>query len=236
VTWEEPVTWEEYAAAWSKLHGGFDPRGASGVVRGWVRVAYRIGSWLGGRRIGPMAVTTAGLLLCLAVPAVVPAGPAGLLLGALLVLLAGFADGLDGAVAVVTGRTTRLGFVYDSVADRLGELAWLTAFWIFGMAGPGAGAPGWLVVAAGATSWLHEYARARATAAGMAEIGVVTVGERPTRVSIAISGLLVAGLAGLVHSGWAGAVLTVAVSAWLVLGLIGLAQLVIAIRRELSDG
>ena len=62
-------------------------------------------------------------------------------------------------------------------ADRIGELGWLAAFWV-------AGAPGWLVVAAGAASWLHEYLRARATAGGMAEIGAVTAlgaqGERAT--------------------------------------------------------
>jgi phosphatidylglycerophosphate synthase len=99
-------------------------------------------------------------------------GPGGLVLGGVLVLLAAFADGLDGAVAVVTGTASRLGFVYDSVADRIGEVAWLAAFWL-------AGAPGWLVVGTGAVSWLHEYVRARAAAAGMADIGAVTVGSDP---------------------------------------------------------
>src|SRR3954447_5772319 len=189
------VTWDEYVTAWSRLHGGFDPRAASPVVRGWVRTAYRTGSFLARRRVGPAAVTTAGLALCLAVPFVARLGRGGLLVGALLVLLAGFADGLDGAVAVVAGRTTRLGFVYDSVADRLGEAAWLAGFWV-------AGAPAALVVAAGTGSWPHEYVRARAAMAGMAEIGAVTVGERPTRVSVAISGLLVAGVADFVRPGW----------------------------------
>lgn len=232
------MTWDEYVAAWSKLHGGFDPRESSAVVRGWVLIAYRIGSWLGARRVGPMAVTTAGLILCLAVPVAAVFGRVGLLAGAVLVLLAGLADGLDGAVAVITRRTTRLGFVYDSLADRLGEAAWLLAFWIFVPPGGefGAGAPAGLVVAAGATSWLHEYARARATVAGMSEIGAVTVGERPTRVSIAISGLLVAGLAGYLRPDWAAVVLTAAAAAWLALAVIGLGQLMAAIRRELSGG
>jgi phosphatidylglycerophosphate synthase len=221
------VTWDEYVTAWSRLHGGFDPRAASPVVRGWVRTAYRAGSFLGRLRVRPATVTTAGLVLCLAVPFAVRLGRGGLLLGALLVLLAGFADGLDGAVAVVTGRTTRLGFVYDSIADRLGEVGWLAAFWL-------AGAPAWLVVAAGMVSWLHEYLRARAAVAGMAEIGAVTVGERPTRVSIAISGLLVAGGAGFVRPDWAATVLTVAAAAWLALAVIGVAQLAVAVRRELS--
>nr|WP_296070784.1 CDP-alcohol phosphatidyltransferase family protein [uncultured Actinoplanes sp.] len=213
------MTWDEYVAAWSRLHGGFDPRGASSVVRGWLRVAYRAGSWLGGKRIGPAAVTTAGLFLCLAVPAVVPAGRWGLLLGALLVLVGSFADGLDGAVAVITGKASRLGYVYDSVADRVGELAWLAAFWL-------AGAPGWLVVSAGAASWLQEYLRARATAAGMEEIGVVTVAERPTRVLIAIFGLLLGFLLP--------PAITVAAAVWLVLALAGLVQLSVTVRRRLD--
>ncbi len=220
------MTWEEYTASWARLHGGFNPAQASAVVRGWVRLAYRAGSWLAARRVGPTAVTTAGLLLCLAAPAVVPLGPAGLLLAALLILSAAFADGLDGAVAVLTGRATRLGYVYDSVADRLGELAWLTAFWL-------AGAPGWLVAAAGAASWLQEYARARATAAGMDDIGVVTVAERPTRVLVAIFGLLIAAAVPAAISIPSSTAMTVTVAVWLALALIGLGQLTVAIRRAL---
>ena len=213
------MLWDDYAGAWSRLHGGFDPRQANFLVRGWVRIAYAVGSWLGRRRVGPMAVTTAGLLICFLVPAsVLLLDRPGVFLAAVLVLVAALADGLDGAVAVLTGRTTRLGYVYDSVADRLGELAWLVAFWL-------AGAPGWLVVTAGAASWLQEYARARATAAGMAEIGVVTVSERPTRVLVAIFGLLAAfAYAPLI---------TAATAVWLALAAVAGLQLLIAIRRAL---
>ncbi|MEV4349873.1 CDP-alcohol phosphatidyltransferase family protein [Actinoplanes sp. NPDC049596] len=239
------MLWEQYAVAWSRLHGGFDPRQASPLVRGWVRIAYRAGSWLTRHRIGPMAVTTAGLVLCLLVPVAVLLGRAdslggpglsfsgarlsdspgvlarvGLLLAAALALVAALADSLDGAVAVISGRTTRLGYVYDSVADRLGELAWLTAFWL-------AGAPGWLVTLAGATSWLHEYARARATAAGMSEIGVVTVAERPTRVLLTIFGLLSAAALPFL--------ITAATTLWLLLALTAATQLTVAIRRSLAD-
>ncbi len=221
------MTWEEYARAWSALHGGFDPASASPLVRGWVRLAYRGGTVLGRAGLSPTAVTLAGLALCLAVPFAATFGPAGLVVGALLVLAAGFADAFDGAVAVVTGRTSRVGFVVDSVADRIGEIAWLAALWV-------GGAPGWLVVAGGAVSWLHEYLRARATAAGMPDIGAVTVGERPTRVSVAISGLLVGGLAGLVHPGWDTVLVTVAAAAWLGLGVVGIVQLAAAVRRALS--
>ncbi|MBB2941657.1 CDP-diacylglycerol--glycerol-3-phosphate 3-phosphatidyltransferase [Actinoplanes lutulentus] len=211
------MTWDEYATAWSALHGGFDPRRASPLVRGWVLCAYRIGSFLGSKRISPLTVTIAGVILCLAVPLAALAGRGGLVAGALLVLLAAVADGLDGAVAVVTGRVSRAGFVYDSVADRVGELGWLAAFWV-------AGAPGPLVVAAGAASWLHEYVRARAAASGMAEIGAVTVGERPTRVSVSIVGLLVCALSLPAF---------LPVSVWLVLQIVGFAQLVVVVRRSL---
>jgi CDP-diacylglycerol--glycerol-3-phosphate 3-phosphatidyltransferase len=221
------LTWEEYARAWSALHGGFDPASASPLVRGWIRMAYRGGTVLGRFGLSPTAVTLAGLLLCLLVPLAAALGPAGLVTAALLVLAAGFADAFDGAVAVVTGRTSRLGFVVDSVADRIGEIAWLAALWV-------GGAPGWLVVAGGALSWLHEYVRARAAAAGMPDIGAVTVGERPTRVSVAISGLLIGGLAGLVHPGWDAMVLTIAAAVWLGLGAVGLVQLSAAVRRALS--
>ena len=218
------MTWDEYVVAWSRLHGGFDPGTASPVVRGWLRAAYRIGSWLGRMRVGPSAVTTAGLICCLAVPVAAPAGRAGLLAGALLVVLAALADALDGAVAVVTGRASRCGFVADSLADRVGEAAWLTAFWLVG-------APGWLAAAAGAASWLHEYARARATVAGMSEIGVVTVAERPTRVLVAVGGLAVAGVLGR-----APLVVTIAAAVWLGLAVVGSVQLTRAIRRALAAG
>jgi CDP-diacylglycerol--glycerol-3-phosphate 3-phosphatidyltransferase len=84
-------------------------------------------------------------------------------------------------------------------------------------------------------SWLHEYVRARAIAAGMPDIGAVTVGERPTRVSVAISGLLVGGVAGLVRDGWDAAVVTVAAVAWLALAVIGLGQLTAVVRRALRS-
>jgi CDP-diacylglycerol--glycerol-3-phosphate 3-phosphatidyltransferase len=214
------VTWDEYAVAWSRLHGGFDPRTGSVLVRGWVRIAYVLGTRLAS--VGPSWITLCGLVLCVSVPFAGLMPFAGLLLGAALVLLAALADSLDGAVAVLGGRATRLGYVLDSVAARVGEAAWLAAFVV-------GGAQGWLVVAAGAASWLHVFARARATAAGMNEIGAVTVGERPTRVLIALFGLLAAGVAG--H---APLVLTVAAAVWLALAVAGLVQQAVAIRRAID--
>jgi len=218
--------WHEYASRWAALHGGFDPRQAGVVVRGWVRLSYEIGSRLGRLRVSPTAVTVTGLGLCAATPIAATRGPSGLFTAAILVLLAAVADSVDGAVAVATDRTTRLGYVYDSVADRLGEVAWLLAFWLVG-------APGALVVAGGALSWLHEYIRARATAAGMTEIGTVTVGERPSRVSVTMVAFLAAAAAGRLDRDLVPGTLTVFLAIWILLAAFGLAQLSHAVRRLL---
>jgi CDP-diacylglycerol--glycerol-3-phosphate 3-phosphatidyltransferase len=221
------LTWQQYAAVWSALRGGVDPERAAPVVRGWLRLAYAGGRLLGWLRVAPAAVTAVGLLLCLAVPVAATRGPGGLLLGAALTLAAGAADALDGAVAVVTGRVSRLGFVYDSLADRLGEAAWLVAFWL-------AGAPGPLVAAGGAACWLHEYVRARAAGAGMRGIGAVTVAERPSRVLVAVAGLLLGGVSGGLAPTLVPGTMTLAAVAWLVLGILGLGQLIAAVRRDLA--
>ncbi|MEV0810172.1 CDP-alcohol phosphatidyltransferase family protein [Micromonospora sp. NPDC050200] len=220
------LKWDDYATAWARLHGGFDPRAAAPVVRAWLRFAYHLGYILGRLRVSPTAVTVAGVLLCLCVPLFSVRSVDGPIIGALFVLLASVADSVDGAVAVATNRSTRLGYVYDSVADRLGEIAWLTAFWLVG-------APGALVVAGGALSWLHEYVRARAVAAGMRDIGAVTVGERPTRVCVALVGLLLAGLTGLVDADLAAGTITMAAAVWVLLAGFGLGQLLSTVRRAL---
>ncbi|MFC0529606.1 CDP-alcohol phosphatidyltransferase family protein [Phytohabitans kaempferiae] len=214
--------WDEYAVAWARLHGGFDPREAGPLVRGWLRISYAIGSGLARVGIPPSGVTFAGLVFSVSVP-VLADRPT---IAAVFVLLAAIADSADGATAVVSGRATRIGYVYDSVADRLGEAAWLVAFWLVG-------APAMLVVVAAGLSWLHEYVRARVTAAGMRDIGVVTVAERPTRVSVAFVGLLIAGVAGAVQPDLPAGTITVVTAVWLLLAFVGLLQLLAAFHRAL---
>jgi phosphatidylglycerophosphate synthase len=218
------LNWDEYAVAWARLHGGFDPRRAGPAVGGWLRMAYGIGAGLARVRVPPALVTLTGLVLCVAVP-VLSDRPA---VAAVFVLLAAMADSVDGAVAVVSGRATRLGYLYDSLVDRLGEGCWLVAFWLVG-------APGTLVVAAGALSWLHEYVRARVTSAGMKDIGVVTIGERPTRVAVAVVGLVLAGWVGVIQSDLPAGTITVVSAVWVLLAVVGLAQLLAAVHRSLRD-
>lgn len=78
---------------------------------------------------------------------------------------------------------------------------------------------------------LQEYARARAGNAGMGEVGVVTVWERPTRVILTAALLLGCGLL----PGSADLIATGGAAVWVVLGLIGLTQLLVVVRGRLTD-
>jgi len=142
------------------------------------------------------------------------------------VALSGLVDSLDGAVAVLAGRSTAFGFVLDSVVDRCSDLLYLLALWLVG-------APARVVVAAGAVMMLQEYTRARAGAAGMAEVAVVTVWERPTRVIVTAKFLLGAALYRSTSPTAAAAWATVAGWVWLGLGVVGLVQLTVVVRRRL---
>ena len=221
-----PDTWAGYAERWSELHGGYDPRAASFFVRGWLFLAFQVSRRLARTPIGPDAVTVLGLALSVGVPLAAGLGGAWPLLGAALVLASALADTADGALALLTDRVSRLGSVYDSAADSLSEACWTVALVLVG-------APVWLAVAAGGVAWLHEYVRARATVAGMADLGTVTVGERPTRVIVVLFALLVTGVLGVVHDSLTATAATVATAVWALLGLLALGQLVVAVRREL---
>lgn len=223
----ERLSWDGYAAAWAGLHGGFDARQATRAVRSWLRVGYGVGTVLSRLRVSPTTVTTTGLLLSLLVPASTARDGWWPLLAALFVLLSALADTVDGAVAVIASRTTRLGSVYDAVADRIGEASWAAALWVLGVPGP-------LAAGCCGVGWLHEYLRSLATGAGMTLVGSVTVGERPYRVSAAVVGLLFGGAAGLVSADLARAAATFVATGWLLLGVFGLRHLFSTVRRVLA--
>jgi CDP-diacylglycerol--glycerol-3-phosphate 3-phosphatidyltransferase len=193
-----------------------------GVIGAWLRLTYVVARLLVVARVPPNAVTLGGL----AVAAVsVPFAAAGrwALLAASLVALAGLLDGLDGAVAVIGGRVTRAGAVLDAVCDRVAELAMVAALGV-------AGAPPLLCLLGVLVALLHEYLRAVARVAGMAQVGAVTVSEKPTRVIITAMFLLAAGVYPDGAAAWAGS----GAVAWGLVGLVGLGQLVHAVRQRLT--
>lgn len=221
------LDWAGYAAQWQALHGGYDPDAASRPVRVWLKLSYQLARGLARLGASPAMVTVAGLVVCLLVPAVAAQPGGWAALSGALVLFAGLLDSLDGALAVVSRRVTRFGYVYDGVVDRTGEAAWLVAFWVLGT-------PGWLTALTAFLIFLHEYLRARATSAGQLRATGATFAERPIRVVICAFGLLLAGGAGTISATLAAGAGTLTVAIWLLLGLIGFLQLFAAVRRDLS--
>ena len=208
-------------ADWSSLHGGIAP---SRMVRGWLRIIRLLA---GGpiARIHPDVLSAAGVGALAGAWAVIirPGWPA---LSVLLILVAGLLDGLDGAVALTTRRARPMGAVIDSVADRLGDLLLGACLLALGAA------MSW-VLAAVALLLLLEYLRARAQSVGMPGVGAVTVAERPTRLILV--GVAAAGAAvfprGMPLIGWDWAD-AMAVT-WTVVGVVGLGQLVLGVRRSM---
>jgi phosphatidylglycerophosphate synthase len=196
-------------------------------VRAWLRLAYGVGRVLAAVGVQPGAVTASGVLVSFLVPVVVLFGGPWLLVAAGLVVVSALADSADGAVAVISSQTSRLGAFYDSMADRISEAAWLLALWLLGV-------PGILVTVCGGLAWLHEYARARAAVSGMTGIGAVTVAERPTRVILVTLALVLGAAASSVSPRLTSGIVTVIVSVWVVLGILGAARLLSSIRLDLG--
>lgn len=216
-------TFPEYLDDWSALHGGYLPQ-TSFWARSWLRLGYLLARPLAGR-VSPNTLTAAGALASAAAVAAAWAGGRWALLAAALVLVTAGCDTVDGAVAVLGGRSSRLGPIWDSLADRWSEAAFAGSLVVVCAFGRGDVAV--LVFAVTALpGFLLEYARARAAATGSAGIGVVTVGERPTRVLTALFALLVAGADPSRATVWAG----VGAGATAVLGLLGLAGYLRVVR------
>lgn len=210
---------EGYFASWATIHGV----APSGLVAWWLGRVYAAARPLAIAGVSPTVLTLAGVVVAGLVPCVAVVGPRWPVAAGFLVGASGLLDSLDGAVAVLTDRVSAWGSVLDSLVDRLSDALYLLAFWLLGAAG-------WLFVVAGVALGLLEYARARAGYAGMKDVGVVTVGERPTRVIIAATFLVTAG----VLPSRADAVAAVAVGLTGAVCLIGLAQLLVVVRRALG--
>jgi len=103
----------------------------------------------------------------------------------LMLLLAGFLDVIDGAVARVTNRTSNLGAFLDSSLDRLAEVIVFTGIML------GEYTPPYLTLLALSFSLLVSYSRARGESLGVKVFGV-GLGERAERI-IALAGLSILG-------------------------------------------
>jgi phosphatidylglycerophosphate synthase len=235
-------SYEAYLAGWREAHlleEGARPGGW--LAAAYLRLPYAVGAPLARLGVDPDLVTLAGLWLALVAGWTATVGPGWAAAAGALTLLAGVADSVDGAVAVLQRRTSAFGFVWDPTADRLADLAVI--------AGPVAlvatrADPGWAALAVGTGAaaagllLLLEYVRARAQAGRVAAAwSLATPGERPTRVIVlGLAGLAVgaAQLSGT-GSGLAEAALDagypLALAVLALLEAAGCVQLLLAVRR-----
>ena len=103
----------QFFEEWSALHGGVQ---MNPVVKGWLTVSYFLIKPLRILRISPNSVTFGGVLAAF-----------GLVLSArtwwapVLIVLSLILDGIDGSLAIITGKSSARGAIWDSFADRISE-------------------------------------------------------------------------------------------------------------------
>jgi phosphatidylglycerophosphate synthase len=169
----------EFFAKWSKLHGDAT---ISGIVKGWLRISFILVRPIAKLKITPNMLSTFGLFF-------------GVLLffnaennwAILLLITSLICDGVDGSLAIVTNKESKWGAAVDSIFDRLTEVFWALTFIAIG-------ANQNVVMAAVLLAAVQEYLRARAAGLGLAEVGVVTIAERPVRAAILFVALVAAAL------------------------------------------
>jgi len=169
------VNLDAFNQNWSKLHGDAQ---ITGVVKGWLRISYFLAKLLAKLRVTPNTLTLLGVFF-------------GILLylnslsywAVLFLVLSLICDGIDGSLAIMTGKSNKWGAMLDSVADRLTEVFWGLAFIAIG-------ADQNLVIAAMLIAAIQEYLRARSAGLGLTDVGVVTISERPVRASILFIALI----------------------------------------------
>ena len=108
----------------------------------------------------------------------------GLIIGGVLLLVSGFFDMVDGQVARVTGKTSKVGSYLDSMFDKIAETAIFLGILVGGYAEP------YLVLLAITLSLLVSYARAKSDSLNIKLQGI-GIGERAERLLvIAIIGII----------------------------------------------
>lgn len=127
--------------------------------------------------ITPNVITWFGFLVSLGAAGLIATGH--LFAAGVVVLLAGFFDMLDGALARRTNQTTRFGAFLDSTLDRLSEAVLLLSILVLNLLRDQMTIEVLLVCLALIGSLLVSYIRARAEALGLeCQVGLFTRGER----------------------------------------------------------
>lgn len=135
--------------------------------------------------VSPNMLTILGLVLSVVAGYLISRGD--LLVGAIVMLVGATFDMLDGTLARLSDRISKIGGFLDSFADRLGEIALFLGFFIYYMdANKEAGI--YLAIGALLTSQMVSYIRARAEGLGMhAAVGLM---GRPERIIVLGLGII----------------------------------------------
>ena len=143
-------------------------------------------------RVSANAITTVSLLLCMG--SGVAAGLGHLATACWLYVFAGVLDMLDGRLARATGQQNAAGALFDSVADRWGELAMFSGFVYY------LRDSAWMlaVMAAVAGSMMVSYTRARGEGLGIALRGGSM--QRAERIFLVALGTMIAAWLALTSS------------------------------------
>ena len=160
---------DEFFVAWSGLHGGAK---IEGVVKTWLLISFALVKILAKLKVSPNFLTFSGLAFAIALwqfP--------DIWVAAIFLTLSLLFDGIDGSLAIITQRSSRLGAFLDSFVDRLTEVFWALALYELG-------APAQFIYLALLFAFTQEYLRARAGGLGHGEVGLVTICERPVRASL----------------------------------------------------
>ena len=169
------MTKNEFYLAWSKLHG--DAK-IVGIVKGWLSISFPTSKALVRIRITPNALTILGLVF-----GVLLYMNANAIWAPLILVISLICDGVDGSLAIITGKSSKWGALLDSVVDRLTEVFWILALYSLGVDSK-------ILITVLILASAQEYLRARAGGVGLTQVGVVTVAERPVRASFVFIALV----------------------------------------------
>jgi phosphatidylglycerophosphate synthase len=162
----------EFNRRWSELHGGVEIQGAIAI---WLRISYLVARILAFLRFTPNTVTTIGLFASIGIYFTWYTSQL-----IALVIFTLICDGVDGSLAIYRDKASKLGELYDAIADRIVEAMWLVGASFVGV-------PVRWAIAIWVLASTQEYARARLASLGYSEIGVITPAERPIRALFVVS-------------------------------------------------
>lgn len=174
-----------------------------GLERAYYKVTGPLVRWLVRSGVRPNTITTVGTLLV--VVSALCFGFGYIRLGGALLLLSGGMDTIDGAVARLSGATTKFGAFYDSTLDRVADGATFIGIAAYLLYAPDVAyrnSAVLLAMVATLASLVVSYARARAEGLGIdCRVGFVQRAERIIPLGL-VSMLIGAGPQALVLEGF----------------------------------